>query len=248
MTAKRRSRGGFRWQRLRRTRTHPTLHRRDSSSRCGNVSEGAIVQTTSTSLSKDLIHVPVRAATSNRSRHRLHSTFRMSATLFEHWIGFGNHCGPESRFLGGALDDKRSADGSQHCSRGTGRWEIRVPTIHTRLRAMIRMDEGRKNSMDTSRTSAGAVRSGKSIHCPQLGASSISTSPFRWLGRGETVWRSWSMSLERREWRSVIGGSDEFRSSGSTSTSPCSQVKPHGRAMASLVRRCPGGMICPVGV
>src|SRR6266446_3419410 len=74
---------------------------------------------------------PVRAATSNRSRHRAPALFSQCPRRgAEHWIDFGNDPGPEFRLLGGALR-RQAQRGWDHGIAGaaSGDGRSRVPAI-----------------------------------------------------------------------------------------------------------------------
>jgi len=178
------------------------------------VSEGAIVQTTSTSLSKDLIHV--RSVRPPRTglviglqlyfpnvRDVVRSIGLVSETTAD----------PNPGFWAELSDDKRSADGiaallARHREMG----DRGCPRFHTRLRAMIRNGEGR--NFDGYLTNIS--RSGAFLKVDSLPpAGSVVDLDFTIpVARARETVLAFVVHVAERRGVGVqfIGGSDEFRS------------------------------------
>ena len=178
------------------------------------VSEGAIVQTTSTSLSKDLIHV--RSVRPPRTglviglqlyfpnvRDVVRSIGLVSETTAD----------PNPGFWAEFSDDKRSADGiaallARHREMG----DRGCPRFHTRLRATIRNGEGR--SFDGYITNIS--RSGAFLKVDSLPpAASVVDLDFTIpVARARETVLAFVVHVAERRGVGVqfIGGSDEFRS------------------------------------
>ncbi|TMA86192.1 MAG: hypothetical protein E6J63_17590 [Deltaproteobacteria bacterium] len=178
------------------------------------VSEGAIVQTTSTSLSKDLIHV--RSVRPPRTglviglqlyfpnvRDVVRSIGLVSETTAD----------PNPGFWAEFSDDKRSADGiaallARHREMG----DRGCPRFHTRLRAMIRNGEGRNfDGYITNISRSGAFLKVDSL--PPAGSVVDLDFTIPVARARETVLAFVVHVAERRGVGvQFIGGSDEFRS------------------------------------
>ncbi|TMB12213.1 MAG: hypothetical protein E6J65_26160 [Deltaproteobacteria bacterium] len=178
------------------------------------VSEGAIVQTTSTSLSKDLIHV--RSVRPPRTglviglqlyfpnvRDVVRSIGLVSETTAD----------PNPGFWAEFSDDKRSADGiaallARHREMG----DRGCPRFHTRLRAMIRDGEGRNfDGYITNISRSGAFLKVDSL--PPAGSVVDLDFTIPVARARETVLAFVVHVAERRGVGvQFIGGSDEFRS------------------------------------
>ena len=178
------------------------------------VSEGAIVQTTSTCLSKDLIHV--RSVRPPRTglviglqlyfpnvRDVVRSIGLVSETTAD----------PNPGFWAEFSDDKRSADGiaallARHREMG----DRGCPRFHTRLRAMIRDGEGRNfDGYITNISRSGAFLKVDSL--PPAGSVVDLDFTIPVARARETVLAFVVHVAERRGVGvQFIGGSDEFRS------------------------------------
>ena len=178
------------------------------------VSEGAIVQTTSTSLSKDLIHV--RSVRPPRTglviglqlyfpnvRDVVRSIGLVSETTAD----------PNPGFWAEFSDDKRSADGiaallARHREMG----DRGCPRFHTRLRAMIRDGEGRNfDGYITNISRSGAFLKVDSL--PPAGSVVDLDFTIPVARARETVLAFVVHVAERRGVGvQFISGSDEFRS------------------------------------
>jgi len=178
------------------------------------VSEGAVVQTTSTSLSKDLIHV--RSVRPPRTglviglqlyfpnvRDVVRSIGLVSETTAD----------PNPGFWAEFSDDKRSADGiaallARHREMG----DRGCPRFHTRLRAMIRNGEGRNfDGYITNISRSGAFLKVDSL--PPAGSVVDLDFTIPVARARETVLAFVVHVAERRGVGvQFIGGSDEFRS------------------------------------
>jgi hypothetical protein len=178
------------------------------------VSEGAVVQTTSTSLSKDLIHV--RSVRPPRTgmviglqlyfpdvREVVRSIGLVSETT----------AGTNSGFWAELSDDKRSADGIEALlARHREMGDRGCPRFHARLRAVVRDGEGR--SFDASITNIS--RSGAFLKVDPLpAAGSILHLEFTIpVARARETVVAFVVHVAERRGVGVqfIGGSDEFRS------------------------------------
>jgi len=178
------------------------------------VSEGAIVQTTSTSLSKDLIHV--RSVRPPRTglviglqlyfpnvRDVVRSIGLVSETTAD----------PNPGFWAEFSDDKRSADGiaallARHREMG----DRGCPRFHTRLRAMIRNGEGRNfDGYITNISRSGAFLKVDSLPPAASVVDLDFTIP---VARARETVLAFVVHVAERRGVGVqfIGGSDEFRS------------------------------------
>jgi len=107
----------------------PTLHRRDSSSPCGTFPRARSCRPLDIP-EQGLDPRPVRAATRTGLVIGLQLYFPNVRDVVRS-IGLVSEttADPNPGFWAELSDDKRSADGIAACSRGTGRWRSRVPTI-----------------------------------------------------------------------------------------------------------------------
>jgi PilZ domain len=179
------------------------------------VSEGTVVQTTSTCLSKDLIHVRCVRPPRTGLVIGLQLYFPNVRDVVRS-IGLISETTPDpnSGFWAELSDDKRSADGitallARHREMG----DRGCPRIHTRLRATVRKGEGQTSDGYVTNIS----RSGAFVKIDSLPpAGSVIDLEFTIpvaRARPETVLAYVIHVAERRGVGvQFIGGSDEFRS------------------------------------